>query len=77
MNDGWRVIMTVVMVCLLLGAVAIGVGFVTGGSMDRIETGLETHQAALKYHPEIRINTDKRIREINLGPWEGVPFGNR
>lgn len=42
MNDGWRVIMTVVMVCLLLGAVAIGVGFVTGGSMDRIETGLET-----------------------------------
>ena len=35
-----------------------------------------TAQAALKYHPEIRINTDKRIREINLGPWEGVPFGN-
>ncbi|MBQ1641739.1 MAG: GNAT family N-acetyltransferase [Oscillospiraceae bacterium] len=35
-----------------------------------------TAQAVLKYHPEIRINTDKRIREINLGPWEGVPFGN-
>ena len=52
MSDGWRVIMTVVMICLLLGAVAVGVGFITGGSMDRIRTGLEA-----QYHISALIET--------------------
>jgi len=69
MNDGWRVIMTVVMVCLLLGAVAIGVGFVTGGSMDRIETGLET-----QYHISALVETYRNLIEEAVPQY--LPFLN-
>lgn len=35
-----------------------------------------TAGAALKYHPELTLHTDERIREIDVGPWETEFFGN-
>ena len=35
-----------------------------------------TATAITKYHPLLTIQTDERLREINVGPWEAVPFAN-
>ncbi len=44
-------------------------------SSDLIRTQ-STASAILKYHPELTIQTDPRLREINVGVWEDVPWGN-
>jgi hypothetical protein len=36
MNKGWRVIGTIVLILVLLGAICIGVGFMTGGDIGDI-----------------------------------------
>ena len=36
---------------------------------------VKTANAVNKYH-NLKIRTDKRLREINCGEWEGKPFGN-
>lgn len=36
MKTGWRVVLIVVTVALLLGALSLGVGFMTGGQLERI-----------------------------------------
>lgn len=36
MKTGWKVVLIIVTAALLLGAVSIGVGFMTGGSPERI-----------------------------------------
>lgn len=41
MSKSWRVIMVVMLIVILLGAVFIGVGLVTGGEWDRIYTTLD------------------------------------
>lgn len=45
MKKGWSVILTIVLVAILLGAVAIIVGYLTGGSADRIYSTLDA-----RYH---------------------------
>ena len=35
-----------------------------------------TPTAVTKYHPELTVQTDRRLREISVGPWEAVPFAN-
>lgn len=44
-------------------------------SSDLIRTQ-STASAILKYHPELTIQTDPRLREIGVGVWEDVPWGN-
>ena len=41
MKSGWRVILTVVLITILLGAICIGVGKITGGDMPRIYSVLD------------------------------------
>ena len=36
MRNGWRIILTIVVVAILLGAICFGVGLLTGGSPDRV-----------------------------------------
>ena len=45
MKKAWRIIILVVLVAVLLGAVCVGVGFLTGGDMSRIYTVLDN-----RYH---------------------------
>ena len=43
MNKGWRIILGIVLAALILGAVCIGVGFLTGAELPRITQNLEEH----------------------------------
>lgn len=44
-------------------------------SSDLIRTQ-STASAILKYHPALRIQTNPLLREINVGVWEDIPWGN-
>ena len=41
MKKGWSVILAIVFIAILLGAVSIGVGYITGADMARITAVLE------------------------------------
>ena len=36
MKNGWKLIIIIVLLAILLGACCVGVGLVTGGNLDRI-----------------------------------------
>ena len=36
MKTGWRIILTIVVLAILLGAICFGVGLLTGGNPDRV-----------------------------------------
>jgi hypothetical protein len=42
MSKGWRIIGTLVLVLALLGAICIGVGFMTGGDVVEVYSSLNT-----------------------------------
>ena len=46
MKKGWNVILVIVLVAILLGAVCVGVGLMTGGDMPRVLGVMED-----RYHP--------------------------
>ncbi len=48
MKKGWRVILVIVLVAILLGAVCVGVGLMTGGDMPRILEAMDE-----RYHPAV------------------------
>jgi hypothetical protein len=43
MSKGWRIIGAIVLVLVLLGAICIGVGFMTGGDVADIYSTLDKH----------------------------------
>lgn len=43
MKKAWSIIVVIVLVAILLGAVSVGVGFLTGAEPDRIMSVLEAH----------------------------------
>ena len=43
MKKGWRVILGIVLVAVILGAVCFGVGLLTGADMARIVQNLNVH----------------------------------
>ena len=42
MKKAWRIIIVIVLVAILLGAVSVGVGFMTGADADRIISVLDS-----------------------------------
>lgn len=36
MAKAWQIVMTVVLIVVLIGAVSVGVGLITGANMDRV-----------------------------------------
>lgn len=42
MRNGWRIILTIVVLAILLGAVCFGVGLLTGANPDRVLQNLNT-----------------------------------
>lgn len=45
MSKAWKIILTVVMIAILIGAVCVGVGLITGGEWERIHASLDA-----RYH---------------------------
>ena len=48
MKKGWNIILVIVLVAILLGAVCVGVGLMTGGDMPRVLGVMEE-----RYHPDV------------------------
>ncbi len=42
MKNGWRIILGIVLVAILLGSICFGVGILTGSDMHRIVTNLDS-----------------------------------
>ena len=51
-RSGWRAILGIVLVVVLLGGLCIGVGFLTGGDLERIVENLNS-----RYQLQVLINT--------------------
>ena len=49
MKKGWRVILGIVLVALVLGGLSIGVGLLTGADMHRIILNLDEHYQLTTY----------------------------
>jgi hypothetical protein len=41
MSKGWKIVSAIVLVLILLGAICIGVGFMTGGSLAEVYSKLD------------------------------------
>ena len=50
MKKGWKIVLVIVMVALLLGAVAVGVGLITGADMERIYRVLDSRYQLTAYY---------------------------
>ena len=53
MKKGWYIVLVVVLVALLLGAVCIGVGFITGANTERIYSVLDDRYSITLFHDYI------------------------
>ena len=56
MKKGWKVVVLIVLIAMLLGAVCIGVGLLTGADTGRIYSVLDN-----RYHFEIYIQYAKEL----------------
>ena len=50
MKKGWKIVIALVLVALLLGAVCVGVGFLTGADMARIYSVLDDRYSITAYY---------------------------
>ena len=46
MKKAWSIVLAIAFVCILLGAIAIGVGYLTGADLETVYTTLEGTQVA-------------------------------
>ena len=47
MKKAWRVILTIAFIIILLGAIAIGVGYLTGADLEQVYTTLAESELGL------------------------------
>lgn len=65
MTKVWKVIFIVFALTLLLGAVSIGVGYITGGDFQRIDNVFRAiNEADIEYVQMIIENIDATVRSI-------------
>lgn len=65
MTKVWKVIFIVFALTLLLGAVSIGVGYITGGDFQRIDNVFRAiNEADIEYVQMIIENIDSTVRSI-------------
>ena len=50
MKKGWRVVISIVMIAVLLGAVCVGVGMLTGADISRIYSVLDKRFMITQYY---------------------------
>ena len=64
MKNGWRVIISIVLIAILLGGVCIGVGIITGAQMDRVYSVLDKQynlNALYRYVTEDLVTEFQRV----------------
>ena len=68
MKKAWRVIIVIVLVAILLGAVCLGVGLMTGGDLPRIYSALDS-----RYHLEMYYNYGVEVFEMIADAFRPAP----
>jgi len=53
MRKAWQIVMAVVLIVVLIGAVSVGVGLITGANMDRVFNVLDNEYNLTIYHDYI------------------------
>ncbi|MDO4983574.1 MAG: hypothetical protein Q4E35_08480 [Eubacteriales bacterium] len=64
MKNGWRIIISIVLIAILLGGVCLGVGIITGAEMDRVYSVLDKQYnltALYKYVTEDLVTEFQRV----------------
>ena len=71
MSKSWRVISLVVLIAILLGAICVGVGIVTGGEWDRIYSTLDD-----RYHIDMYVDYVGQVFTVLKEAWvaPGTPL---
>ena len=64
MSKSWRVISLIVLIAILLGAVCVGVGLITGGDWDRIYTTLDA-----RYHVDMYVDYVGEVFTVLKDAW--------
>ncbi len=59
--------------CLAERFRAVPLSAVYASDLDR---AVLTAEAVARFHPALSVRTDARLRELNMGAWEDVPWGN-
>lgn len=68
MSKSWRVISLIVLIAILLGAVCVGVGLITGGDWDRIYTTLDA-----RYHVDMYVDYVGEVFTVLKDAWVNPP----
>ena len=68
MSKSWRVISLIVLIAILLGAVCVGVGLITGGDWDRIYTTLDA-----RYHVDMYVDYVGEVFTVIKDAWVNPP----
>lgn len=65
MTKVWKVIFVIFALTLLLGAVSVGVGYITGGDFQRIDNVFRAiNEADIEYFEMIVENVDSTVRSL-------------
>lgn len=64
MSKTWRVVWIIVLIAVLLGAVCVGVGVITGGEWSRIYSILDT-----RYHVDVYV---KYAQQVVQTVWDAL-----
>ena len=67
MSRSWRIISLIVLIAILLGAVCVGVGLVTGGEWDRIYSSLDA-----RYHIDMYVDYVGQVFTVLRDTWTGA-----
>jgi len=68
MAKAWRIVMTVVLIVVLIGAVSVGVGLITGANMDRVFNVLDDSYNLTIYYEYITQELIPALLEAGLIP---------
>ena len=68
MAKAWRIVMTVVLIVVLIGAVSVGVGLITGANMDRVFNVLDDSYNLTIYYEYITQELIPALLDAGLMP---------
>jgi len=68
MAKAWQIVMTVVLIVVLIGAVSVGVGLITGANMDRVFNVLDDSYNLTIYYEYITQELIPALLEAGLIP---------
>ena len=66
MRTGWRIILTIVVLAILLGSICFGVGLLTGGNPDRVLQDLNEDYHLIAYRDLVSQYTGQLAQILHI-----------